>query len=589
MRITPERRVPQKLVDAGAVTKPARIRMISKLHFRFALPGLIAVLLLGCSHSAADSSLRDQALVTSLGGDPKTFNPLLAQETSSTQVTQFLFDGLTRLNPVTGEIEAGLAESWESSNDGLVWTFHLPAGLRWSDGQPLTAGDVLFTFNTLIYNQTLMIPARDIFMLQGSEIQIESPDETTVIFRLPVRFAPFLTAMSQPIMPRHILEREVEAGSFASSWSTDVSPDAIVGSGPYRLRSYRPGERIVLERNSFYRRRDESGQALPYIDSVVMLILPNPDTRLLKFLQGELDDFTVVGKDFPVLQKESVRRGFSLYRTGPGFGSNFLVFNQKSEDPVLQEWFSSEDFRRAAAMGMDRTNMINLVYNRLAEKQCSPVSPSNPVYFYAEAPCFGYDPARAQALLEQKGFVRSSQDGFLYDREGRKVRFVLMTNAENAERVQLAQMIREDFSRLGMDVSLLALEFNAMVVKLLTGKDWDAVLLGLTGSVDPHFGANVWRSDGSLHFWETPEQAKASAAQQEIDRIFDEASQTVRTARRKQLYDQWQKLVAENAPHIYTVLPEIIYAVNNRIENVRPTALGGIYYNIEELKIRSNS
>lgn len=563
--------------------------MIHTLQVRIPLICLCAVLLFGCSERAALVAARQHALVTSLGGDPKTFNPLLAQETSSTQVTQFLFDGLTRFNPVTGDIEPGLAESWENSEDGLVWTFHLAAGLQWSDGTPLTSGDVLFTFNDLIFNPELMIPARDIFTLKGSPIRVSAPDESTVVFELPVRFAPFLTAMSQAILPRHRLEASIGSGAFTSIWSTDAEPAGIVGSGPYRLASYQPGERIVLARNPYYRRRDSSGVQLPYIDSVVMLILPNPDTRMLKFLQGELDDYTVVGKDYPVLQKAAAMRDFSLYATGPGFGSNFLVFNQKSEDAVKQSWFVNTDFRRAAALGLDRANMIDLVYNRLAEPQCSPVSPSNPVYFFSEAPCFDYDRQAAQTLLAANGFIKSEKDGFLYDREGKRVRFVLMTNADNAERVQLAQMIREDLSRLGMDVSLLTLEFNAMVVKLLTGKDWDAVLLGLTGSVDPHFGANVWRSDGSLHFWESKEQAQASEIQREIDTVFEEASETLKTARRKVLYDQWQLRVAENVPHIYTVLPEIVYAVNNRIENVRPSALGGIYYNIEDLKIRQAS
>lgn len=529
---------------------------------------------------------RENSLVTGLGGDPKTFNQLLAQETSSTQITQFLFEGLTRLDPISGKIEPNLAKRWKTTDDGLTWTFELREDVRWSDGTPFSAGDVYFTFNDVIFNPDLNIPVRDIFTFEGQAMTVRVIDEYKVEFRLPAVFAPFLLAMGQAILPKHKLDSAVKDGNFNSVWSTNAPPSSIVGTGPYRLSAYQPGEKIILEKNPYYWKKNASGERMPYIDHIVMLILPNGDTRLLKFIQGELDNYTVVGRDFPILKKMASSRDFSLFRTGPGFGSNFLVFNQSVIDPLKSKLFRQLAFRRAVAHALDRSSMIDLIYNGLGEIQCSPVSPSNPIYYLPDAVCYDYDLSQAKELLKQGGYEDRDGDGYVENAEGQLIEFVMMTNADNPERVKLAQMMREDLERLGLKVSLLTLEFNTMIVKLLTTKDWDAVLLGLTGSTDPHFGANVWRSDGSLHFWESKELAAQSEVQQEIDALFNHASQIFSTRKRKEAYAKWQFLVAENLPHIYTVLPEIIYAVNNRIEGVRPSALGGIFHNIEELKIK---
>lgn len=529
-------------------------------------------------------SVGEKTLVLAASAEPKTFNPILAQETSSTEVIQFLFDGLTWQDPRTGEVRGALAEKWETSPDGLVWTFFLRRGVKWSDGAEFTADDVTFTFD-LIYNPSIIAAARDIFTLEGKSIAVRKIDPYTVQFTLPVPFAPFLIALGHPILPAHRLRPRLVAGTFPSSWGIDARLDEIAGTGPFRLRRYRPGEELELERNPYYWKTGSQGQRLPLIDGVEFLIIPSPEGRLLKFIEGETDAYAVGGLDFPVLSPRRKKLGFTLYRTGPGMGSSFLAFNLSDKDAGKKSLFNLLEFRRAVALALDRRNMIDIVENGLGEKQCSPLSPSTPFFYNPETPCLDYDPAEAVNILASLGFRDRNGDGILEDADGKPLEFVLYTNADNPERVSIAQMIRQDLERVGVRVHLSVLEFNALVSKLLVTKDWEAVLIGFTGSSDPHFGANVWKIGSSLHFWQSPEDAKSDASAVRIDEIFAEAVKCLEPEKRKTLYNEWQTIAARELPHIYTVLPEVIYAVRDRVKNVQPTVLGGIFYNIEEIDL----
>lgn len=547
--------------------------------------GLVAAGLLFSGQAAAEEA----RLILALGTDPKSFNPVIAQETSTTAVTGFLFEGLIRFDPVRQEIEGALAESWTVSEEGKVWTFHLRPQVRWFDGVAVTAEDVRFTFEDLLYNPDIVANSRDIFLIDGQPIQIRVIDKTTVAFHLPETFAPFLYALEQPILPKHALEQSVREKKFSSTWSTDTDPSQIIGTGPFRLAGYQPGERVRLVRNAHYWKRDAQGGVLPYLDEILILILPNPDVRLLKFMEGEIDIYSASGKDYPVLAPRAQEGGYSLYNVGPTMASNFLAFNQSSKDEIKRSWFRNPAFRRAVAYGLDRQAMIDIVFNGLGVVECSPLSPSAPFFYNTATPCYDYDPDKARRLLRHAGFEDRSGDGWIEDAAGHPVEFILFTNAENPERMAMASMVREDLARLGMKVHFLPLEFNSLVTKLVATGDWDLVLMGLTGSLDPHFGANVWRSEGTLHFWNKVPREELPPWQKRIDEIFRTAGRTLDQQKRKALYEEWQVIAAENLPLIYLVLPRVIYAVKDRLENVKPTVLGGVLHNIERIRVKEGA
>ena len=177
--------------------------MVFDLAKKIVFSGFLFVLLSGCG-SASISNPKKDTLVLATTNDPKTFNTILAKETSSTAITGFLFEGLTRTNGVTTEVEPGLAESWKVSNSGRTWDFKLRK-IFWSDGKPVTAGDVIFTFRDLIYNPDIPTSSRDIFLVSGQKIKVKEVAEDKVRFTLPAPFAPFLRQLGQEILPAHRL------------------------------------------------------------------------------------------------------------------------------------------------------------------------------------------------------------------------------------------------------------------------------------------------------------------------------------------------------------------------------------------------
>ncbi|MBF0531706.1 MAG: ABC transporter substrate-binding protein [Candidatus Omnitrophica bacterium] len=536
-------------------------------------------------------------LVLATTSDPKTFNDIVARETSSTQITGLIFEGLTTVNAVDLRVEPLLARRWEVSADGLIWTFYLRRDVRWNDGIPFTAADVVFTFNELIYNPDIPSSAADFFLIGGKPIRVEAVDRYTVRFTLPNRFAPFLRSMSQPILPAHCLRSAVAQKKFNFTWGIDTPPEQIVGTGPFALAAYRPGERVVLKRNPFYWKVSLQGDRLPYLERVIYVIVQNPDTEMLKFIDGELDEYGIRGADYPLLKPREKEKKFTIYENGPASGSNFLLFNQNTGinprtgkpfvAPYKSAWFTNLNFRKAVAHAIDKKRIIEILMNGLGYAQDSAINVNEGVFYNPDVVKYPYDLRQAAALLKQAGFWDRNGDGVIEDSQGHPVEFNLATNAGAAERLQIAAIIRSDLERLGMRVNFKIVEFNALVNQLTASYDWDAVIMGLSGGgADPHFSVNVWSSSGGLHMWYPRQKSPATAWEARIDAIFQDAVQALDESQRKKLYDEFQAIVADQVPLIYTVLEAKIYAVRDKFGNLKPANYGGAFHNIEEIYIR---
>ena len=535
------------------------------------------------------------SVVFSTISDPKSFNEVTAQETSTTEILQYVFEGLTRLNPYTLQVEPNLAKRWDVSADGLTWTFHLRDDVRWNDGQPFTADDIVFTFNDLIYNPDIPSSARDIFTIGGKEFKVTKIDNYTVRFVLPVRFAPFLRGMTQAILPQHKLKEAVKDGRFNFTWGIDTPPKEIVGTGPFRISEYHPGERIVLKRNPYYWKMLD-GDRLPYLDQIIYLIVQNQDTSILKFLEGELDYVGVRGSDYPLLKPLEDQKHFKIYEVGPDFGSQFVCLNQNDRvnpdtgkpfvAPFKLRWFRDVRFRRAIARAVDKKRIIEILKNGLGYSQNGPMSPSAGFFYNPNVVKYDYDLDASRKLLSEMGLIDRDGDGYLEDADGHRVEFNFYTNSNSPERIQIAGIIRNDLEKLGMKVNFLGMEFNTLVSKLNVSYDWEMILLGLTGGVEPHFGNNVWQSSGQLHMWNPGQKTPSTEWEKRVDEIFVEGVQILNENRRKKLYDEWQLIVSQQLPFIYTVLGANIFAVRDKFGNLDPTPLGGAFHNIEEIYIK---
>ncbi|MFH2068534.1 MAG: ABC transporter substrate-binding protein [Candidatus Omnitrophota bacterium] len=544
--------------------------------------GFLFVLLSGCG-SASISNPKKDTLVLATTNDPKTFNTILAKETSSTAITGFLFEGLTRTNGVTTEVEPGLAESWRVSGSGRAWDFKLRK-VFWSDGKPVTAGDVIFTFRDLIYNPDIPTSSRDIFMVSGQKIKVEEVAEGGVRFTLPAPFAPFLRQLGQDILPAHRLRPALQAGRFNTAWGVDTPAPEIIGTGPFILSEYRIGEKVVLASNPYYYKKDKTGRSLPYLKRIVILIVPDQNAALLRFLQGEIDSISVRGQDYKLLKPQEAKRDFTIYNTGPALGENFLAFNQNPKAPIPAyklAWFRNRSFRQAISYGLDRESMTRNVYAGLAYPQWGPMNRSGGYFYNPKVKEYPRNSEESRRLLKDAGF--QYRDGILYDANGHRVEFTLLTNGDTGERVQTAILIMDDLDKLGIKVRFSPVDFNNLVNRMVSSYDWEAVILGLTGGIEPHSGRNVWHSSGQLHLWNPRQKIPDTAWEKEIDDIFEKAACELDNAKRKVLYDRWQMIVSEEVPVIYLVNPAALYAVRNRFGNLRPTGYGGVFHNIEEI------
>ncbi len=536
-------------------------------------------------------------LVFSTISDPKSFNDIIAKETSTTMITGMVFDGLVRMDAVKIEPVPALAERWEVSEDGLTWTFHLRPGVTWSDGVPFTADDVVFTFNDLIYNPAIPNSARDIFTVDGKIFQVRTLDSATVQFQLPTKFAPFLMFMSQAIMPKHRLQQAVKDGVFDSTWGVGTPPEEIVGTGAFLLEKYVAGQRITLKRNPHYWKKDSDGNALPYLDRIIYLIVQSQDVELLKFQRGEIDFYAMRGSDYPILKPQEAKGNFTVYQAGPAFGTVFTVFNQNPRenpqtgtpfvDPVKLAWFTNLNFRRAAAHALDKESMIKIVMNGLGYPQSGSMSPSSGFFYNEKVTEYPYDPAKAKSILREAGFIDRNSDGVVEDPQGNPIEFTFVTNSGNTDRIKIANLIRKDWEQIGFKVNFLQLEFNTLVTKLNSTFDWEASMIGLTGGVEPHSGRNVWNSAGQLHLWNPAQPKPTTKWEERIDQLFDLGVQELDRDKRKVYYDEWQKIVSEELPLIYTVLSESLFAVRNKFGNLNPTPYGGAFHNIEEIYIQN--
>jgi len=535
------------------------------------------------------------SLVLATASDPKTFNDIVATDANSSAVTSLLFEGLTTADPLTLKVIPQLAKSWDVSPDGLKWTFHLRPDVQWFDGAPFTADDVVFTFNDLIFNPDIPSSSKDVLTIDGKPLKVEKIDDLTVRFTLPVKFAPFLRAMSQSILPKHCLWQAVRDKKFSFTWGIDTSPASIIGTGPFMLSEYHPGERLVFKRNPHYWKRSKEGEVLPYLDKVIYLIIPDPQAQLLKFIDGEIDATSVAGQDYPLLKPLEHEKNFQIYEAGADYDSNFVTFNQNSGinpqtgkpfiDPIKLSWFTNLNFRQAVAHAIDKQKIIEILNNGFGAPQTGPMSPSSGFFYNPEVQVYDYNLDEARSILKQGGF--KYEGNTLEDADGHHVEFNFYTaSAGTAGREQMAAIIRSDLESLGMKVNLVPVEFNTLVNKLMASFDWDMAMIGLTGGVEPHFGQNVWASSGGLHLWDPHQQKPATAWEKRIDGIYDQGAQELDENKRKILYDEFQRIVADQLPVIYTVLNTDMFAVRNKFGNLKPTVNGGAFHNIEEIYIK---
>ena len=538
-------------------------------------------------------------LVSAILAEVKSFNTLLFNDDTGQMLNQLMNPGLTTLNLITQEPEPALAKSWEKSDDSLTWTFHLRQGLKWSDGQPFNADDVIFTMQ-VVNDPNMKSSAQD--GLLGGKIAWTKLNDYTVQAKLPEFLISFLRTLdgpTVPMIPKHKWESVYKTGKFKEAMQVSMHPKDYVTLGAFTLKSYNPGQNFTIRRNPHYWKADNTGQRLPYLDEITFLMLSNQDQIFLKVESGEIDTFySVRPEDVDRLQQKAKAIDMRVIKIGQSYDSEFMWFNMNGDknpktgkpyvDSVKRAWFTDLNFRRAVTTAINRDQIVQNVYYGRASTAWGFESTVNKLWYNDKITRYPYNPEKALELLKASGFYQK-QDSFgkakLYDKKGNEVRFNLCTNSESNLRATECNFIASDLSRLGMQVELSRFDFKVIAAKVVSQFDYDAILFGLShNDIDPTEGTNTWLSSGTTHFWWPAQKSPATDWEKRIDELMKLQQSEPEYAQRKKYYDEVQKIVSDQVPVIYTINQFIYACAKNKIGNLRPAiARHRTLWNADEL------
>jgi len=545
--------------------------------------------------SSADVGQYGGMLVVGQRAEPKTLNPLTATDAPSREVIGRMMADLVHINRVTQQTEPALASSWKLSTDGRSFTVKLRRGVRFSDGYPFSADDVVFSFR-LYLDEKIRSSNRDLLIIGGKPISAVKIDDHTVRFDMSQPYAAAERIFDNlAILPEHLLRKSYEQGSFAQALTLNTAPDAIAGLGPFRLKQYLPGQRLVLERNPYYWKADRNHRRLPYLDEIAFLFVGNEDAQILRFQSGETNVISRFSpENYSALAREQQSRGYDLVDLGPSLEYNFLFFNLNElpadQFPAIsrkQEWFRDVKFREAVSLAVDRQSIVKLVYNGRGTALWGNVTPGNKLWINRDLPHPERSIPQAKELLKSAGFSWD-QAGKLFDTLHNPVEFTIITSSSNAQRVKMATLIADDLAQLGMSVHVVPLEFRAVMDRVFQSNDYEASVFALGGGdADPNGDMNVWMSNGSTHLWNMHESKPATAWEAQLDALLNQQLVTLNYKKRKQLYDEAQAIIAHNLPFIFLASPNVVVGATKQVANFRPAALEPyVLWNVDELYLR---
>jgi len=497
--------------------------------------------------SADDINIKDapvygDAFVSGSTADARNLIPILASDTSSSQIVSMLFNGLVKYSKGL-KIIPDLAESWRIQDDGLTIIFHLKKDVKWHDGHPFTSADVEFTYKKLIDPDTLTPYGGDFEKVK--DFIVIDPYTIKVSYDEP--FAPALASWSMPVMPKHILED-------AELSETGFSRDPI-GTGPYVFKRWRSGQRMDLDSNhSYFEHR-------PYIDRYIFRIIPDSTTMFLELQTGSVDAMGLTPLQYTRLtDTETFRRGFRKIRY-PSFGYTYLGFNLDTE------MFKDREVRQAISYAIDKEEIINGVLMGLGSVSTGPF-PRESWAYNEKVRAFGFDKQRALKLLSKAGWRDTDNDGWL-DKNGKRFEFTIISNKGNDQRRMTAEIIQRRLMDVGIEVKIRMIEWAVFINEFVDKRMFDAILLGWSLSRDPDC-YDIWHSTktgpGEFNFigYKNPE----------VDRLLEEGRGTFDYEKRKNIYNEIHRLLYEDQAYVFLYVPDALTALSRRFEGVEVSQIG---------------
>lgn len=503
------------------------------------------LLIISCCLSASCSREPEikypNAITMGMGADARRLLPFLASDSSSAEISGYLYHGLVKYDKnirLTGD----LADSWDISRDGLQITFHLRKGIMWQDGYELTADDVIFTYNKVI-DPSVPTPYSSIY---GPVKSVEAIDKYTVRVTYKEPFAPALESWGMGIVPKHVLE-----GKDLSSPDLDRHP---VGNGPYRLTEWVTGQKVILQ--AF----DNYFEGRPNIDRVIFRIIPDPSTMFLELKFGGIDFMGLTPPQYKLQATTAFfRKYFQKFRY-PSFGYTYMGYN------LLDPLFSDKRVRQAIAHAINKKEIIAGVLLGYGTPCTGPFPPESWAYNTAVKD-YDYNPSRALAMLEEAGWKMNGSG--LLEKNGRTFSFTVLVTQGADARLKTAQILKEQLKRVGIDLHIKVLEWQAMLHEFIDKKRFEAVIMGWALSRDPDV-YDIWYSkktkEGEFNF--------VSYKNDEVDRLLVEGRRTFSMEKRKKIYHRIHEILAEDQPYAFLYVPDALPVLNKRFKGIVKAPIG---------------
>ncbi len=556
--------------DAAFAGATVAVRGLITLVLLAAVVALVATSVWRGPRAAAARS--SKTLVASIRAEPRSFNRYTARDLTTEVITFLTQSALVRVDRASGRLAGELAESWDLLPDELTYRVRLRRAVRFSDGTPFTADDVVFSFRAL-YDEGGGSELADSVKVHNQPLSVTSEDAATVLIRFPAAFAPGLRLLDGvPMLSRQRLEQPLREGRFATAWSTSTPPSELAGLGPFVLHQYDAGQRLVFDRNPFYWGRDGDSQ-LPALDHVILEIVKDQDTELLRLAAGEID---LTQSELRPLDLGPLTRAVSAGRLkvsdlGVGLDGDLFWLNltrAKAAD-ARARWLQDVNFRRAVAHAVDRHAFVDTVYFGSAVPASGVVSPGNAMW-HEDAPAPAYDPAAARALLAGLQLADRDRDGTLEDSGGRPVRFTLLTQGGNTSLERGASVLRDSLGRVGVRVDIVPFDAPTLVRRMVSGDYDGAYFRLLTTDTDPSLNLDFWLSSGSAHVWNLSQPTPATKWEADVDELMQQISSSLDPHVRRTAFAQVQRIMAGELPVMTFAFPRLSMAMSSRVGHATP-------------------
>jgi peptide/nickel transport system substrate-binding protein len=548
----------------------------------------------GSEIAVSEVSTRGGTLVSSLRSEPRTFNRIVLPSVPTDLYSILTGSKLIRVNRATQEVEPALVESWTISPDNKTYTLKLRDGLTWSDGVPFTSADVVFSFQA-IYDPRTESALNEVLRIGGKPLVVSAPDARTVVINLPGTSGAGIAILDNvTVAAKHKHEAALKAGKFKEALAVDTPPADLLSIGPFKLTSYSPGQRLVFDRNPRYWRKDAAGTPLPYLDQVILEIVPDQNAELVRLQSGQLDTLQqqIRPEDIATLRPLEQQGKLKVIELGVAADADAFFFNLRSpywsKDP-RRDWITRKEFRQAISHAIDREAFANTVFLGAGVPIWGPVTPGNKQWFNPNVPRRGFSLDRAKEILAGLGLTNRDADEWLEDASGTEAHFSLLAYRGNSSLERGAAILRDELKKIGIRVDVVLLEQGALLDRLFSS-NFDSIMFVFNATnLDPAMNPDFWLSSGAAHAWNRLQKTPATDWEKETDDLMGTVMTNVDPAERKRAFDQVQMIFAENLPMLYFVAPRLYMGVNARVGGLSSSILRPqLLWNVDQMTVKGN-